>query len=99
MNNPSSPIRIVVAATLLLTTIATHGQVKYVPLKPMSQAIPTSLKPVRISDAVSLPTITWGGDIATVYGEINGIFKQNGLTLTLRNEDNFKDQVQRCING
>jgi outer membrane protein OmpA-like peptidoglycan-associated protein len=91
--------RIVVIAALLVATIALHAQVKYVPLKPMSQVVSTSLKPVRASDAITLPTITWGGDIATVYAEMNGIFKQNGLDITLRNEDNFKDQVQRCING
>jgi len=65
----------------------------------MSQVVSTSLKPVRTSGAITLPTITWGGDIATVYAEINGIFKQNSLDFTLRNEDNFKAQVQRCING
>jgi outer membrane protein OmpA-like peptidoglycan-associated protein len=99
MNNPSTPVRIVVAAALLLTTTLLHAQVKYVQLKPMSQVVPTSLKPVRATEVISLPTITWGGDIATVYAEINGIFKQNNLSITLRNEDNFKDQVQRCING
>ncbi len=99
MKNPFSQIRIIVVVTLLLTTIALSAQVKYIPLKPMSQVVSTTLKPVRISDGISLPTITWGGDIATVYADINGIFKQNGLTITLRNEDNFKDQVQRCING
>ncbi|MCX6334157.1 MAG: OmpA family protein [Bacteroidia bacterium] len=99
MKNPSSPNRIVVLASLLLTTIALNAQVKYVPLKPMSQVVSTSLKPVSISGAITLPTITWGGDIATVYAEINGLFKLNGLDFTLRNEDNFKAQVQRCING
>ncbi len=99
MKNPTSLYRIVVLASLLLTTIALHAQVKYVPLKPMSQVVSTSLKPVSISGVITLPTITWGGDIATVYAEINGIFKQNSLDFTLRNEDNFKVQVQRCING
>lgn len=99
MNNPYSPTRFIAAAALLLATTMLQAQVKYVQLKPMSQVVSTSLKPVHASEAFSLPTITWGGDIATVYAEINGIFKQNGLTLILRNEDNFKDQVQRCING
>ena len=99
MKNPSFSNRIAVIALLLIITITLHAQVKYVPLKPMSQVVSTSLKPVRTSGAITLPTITWGGDIATVYAEINGIFKQNGLEFTLRNEDNFKDQVQRCING
>jgi outer membrane protein OmpA-like peptidoglycan-associated protein len=99
MKNPSYFNRPLAVAALLISTIALHAQVKYVPLKPMSQVVSTSLKPVRTTDAITLPTITWGGDIATVYAEINGIFKQNGLNFTLRNEDNFKDQVQRCING
>jgi len=91
--------RIISVTALLVTTITLNAQVKYVQLKPMSQVVSTSLKPVRSSDAISLPTITWGGDIATVYAEINDIFKKNDLTITLRNEDNFKDQVQRCLNG
>jgi outer membrane protein OmpA-like peptidoglycan-associated protein len=93
------PNRIAIVTALLVTTLPLLAQVKYVPLKPMSQVVSTSLKPVRTSGTITLPTITWGGDIATVYAEINGIFKQNGLDFTLRNEDNFKDQVQRCING
>jgi outer membrane protein OmpA-like peptidoglycan-associated protein len=91
--------RIAVSAILISLTFASQAQVKYVQLKPMSQTVSSTLKPVRTTDALSLPTITWGGDIATVYAELNGIFKQNGLNITLRNEDNFKDQVQRCING
>ncbi len=99
MRNISFFSRIIAIATLLLITGTLYGQVKYQPLKPMSQVVTTSLKPVRTSGSITLPTITWGGDIATVYAEMNGIFRQNGLDFTLRNEDNFKDQVQRCING
>jgi outer membrane protein OmpA-like peptidoglycan-associated protein len=91
--------RSLVTTALLVTTITVSAQVKYVPLKPMSQVVSTSMKQVRSSDAITLPTITWGGDIATVYAEINGTFKKNGLEITLKNTDNFKDQVQRCING
>jgi outer membrane protein OmpA-like peptidoglycan-associated protein len=91
--------RIVVSAILISLSFAIQAQVKYVQLKPMSQTVSATLKPVRTTDALTLPTITWGGDIATVYAELNGIFKQNGLNITLRNEDNFKDQVQRCLNG
>jgi len=86
-------------SALFVTAITVSAQVKYVPLKPMSQVVSTSMKQVRSSDAITLPTITWGGDIATVYAEINGTFKKNGLEITLKNTDNFKDQVQRCING
>ncbi len=99
MKNQFFPNRIILSVILLLFTMGLRAQVKYIPLKPMSQVVSTSLKSLRISEPISLPTITWGGDIATVYAEINGIFKQNGLEFTLRNEDNFKDQVQRCING
>ena len=44
MKNPSFSNRIVIVAALLITTIALHAQVKYVPLKPMSQVVSTSLK-------------------------------------------------------
>jgi outer membrane protein OmpA-like peptidoglycan-associated protein len=99
MKNMSTFNRIVTVAALLLIAGTLYAQVKYLPLKPMSQVVTTSLKPVRATGSITLPTITWGGDIATVYAEMNGIFKKNGLDFTLRNEDNFKDQVQRCING
>ncbi len=67
--------------------------------KPLSQVLNTTLKPVNTSGNVKVPMITWGGDIATIHAETEGIFKQQGLNLTLFREDDFKKQVQMCLSG
>lgn len=68
-------------------------------VKPLSQVVNTSLKPVKSSATTKVPLITWGGDIATVLAETEGIFKQNGLNITTFREDDFKKQVQMCLSG
>jgi len=73
--------------------------VDYLTPKPLSQVLNTSLKPVTSASKVKVPMITWGGDIATIYADMDGIFKQNGVDVNLFREDDFKKQVQMCING
>lgn len=67
--------------------------------KPLSQVLNTSLKPVASPTNVKIPMITWGGDIATIYADLDGIFKQQGLNLSLFREDDFQKQVQMCLSG
>lgn len=68
-------------------------------VKPMSQVVGTSLKPVQQPTTTKVPLITWGGDIATILAETEGIFKQNGLNISTFREDDFKKQVQMCMSG
>ena len=46
--------RIAIVTALLVNTLPLLAQVKYVPLKPMSQVVSTSLKSVRTSGAITL---------------------------------------------
>ncbi len=90
-----------VLATIMIAanTLAGFTQnLDYLTPKPLSQVLSTSLKPVK-SGVTKVPLITWGGDIATIYADMEGVFKQNGLSVTLFREDDFKKQVQMCING
>ncbi|MFA6401266.1 MAG: hypothetical protein WCX31_06525 [Salinivirgaceae bacterium] len=73
--------------------------VQYLNAKPMSQLVNNSLKPVNADNTLKVPMITWGGDEATILGGMDGIFKANGLNVTLFREDDFKKQVQMCLNG
>ncbi|MCK4258185.1 MAG: ABC transporter substrate-binding protein [Halanaerobiales bacterium] len=55
---------------------------------------------------VKVPLITWGADIATIYGNgnnketaKNSIFAKQGLKLELFREDDFTKQVEEYISG
>jgi outer membrane protein OmpA-like peptidoglycan-associated protein/ABC-type nitrate/sulfonate/bicarbonate transport system substrate-binding protein len=72
---------------------------QYESAKPMSQLVNNTLKPVSTAGTIKVPMITWGGDVATIIGDMDGIFKNNGLNISLFREDDFRKQVQMCING
>ena len=83
---------------VLTMNISLAQSVKYVSPKPLKSVINQSLQPVK-SGVLTIPMITWGGDIATIYTQSSGLFKQNGLTVKLDKEDNFKKQVTNCLAG
>ncbi|OFX41896.1 MAG: hypothetical protein A2W95_02680 [Bacteroidetes bacterium GWA2_40_14] len=90
----------VVTALLIMSFSISNAQVgDYMQAEPLSQLVSTNLKPVTNTGIVKVPMITWGGDIATILGEMDGIYKSNGLTVSLFKEDDFKKQVQMCLNG
>ena len=90
----------VVTVLLIMSFSISNAQVgDYMQAKPLSQLVSTNLKPVTNTGIVKVPMITWGGDIATILGEMDGIYKSNGLTVSLFKEDDFKKQVQMCLNG
>ncbi len=89
--------------TLLIFIFSASGSIigqnaDFLTSKPLSQVVNTSLKPVQ-SGTIKVPLITWGGDIATILSETDGIFKQNGLNISTFREDDFKKQVQMCLSG
>jgi outer membrane protein OmpA-like peptidoglycan-associated protein len=83
----------------LVLSVSVFSQ-SYQTATPMSQRLSTSvtLKPVK-SGTHPLPLIAWGGDIATIYGETSGIFKNEGVEVTLYREDVLVKQVERCLAG
>ncbi len=84
----------------LMLSVSVFGQ-SYKTAVPMSQRISASasLQPVK-SGNHSLPVIAWGGDIATIYGDMSGIFKNGGANIsTLFREDVLTKQVEKCLSG
>ena len=86
------------AGCLLVLQTAAAQQIEYLSPKPMSQVVQVQVKPVTVR-TVEVPLITWGGDAATILAEMDGIFRQEGLDVTLFREDNFAKQVKKCLAG
>ena len=86
------------AVCLLALQTAAAQQVEYLSPEPMSQAVRAQVKPVT-ARTVKVPLITWGGDVATILTEMDGIFREEGLSVSLFREDNFAKQVQMCLSG
>jgi len=66
--------------------------------KPLSDLITTALRPVG-GGVIKVPMITWGGDVATILAEEDGLFKAEGLDTQLFVENNFPKQVEMCLSG
>lgn len=78
---------------------------KYIQFKPMAETINTPVADVK-SGQKTLPLITWGGDIATIYANGNqrntakgSIFAKHGLDYRLVREDDFATQVKQYLAG
>lgn len=84
---------------LLLVSVALSQSVDYLSPKPMSQVVHTQVKAVNTSGGLKVPLITWGGDVATIHAHMSGIFKNEGLNVSLFREDNFAKQVEMCLSG
>jgi ABC-type nitrate/sulfonate/bicarbonate transport system substrate-binding protein/outer membrane protein OmpA-like peptidoglycan-associated protein len=89
--------------SLLIPGMVYAAQYKQAP--PLTDVINAPVGPVK-GKPVQVPLITWGGDIATIYG--NGkarettkesIFARQGLRLKLVREDDFKKQIEAYMSG
>lgn len=89
---------VLIGVLLTLQTVSAQ-QIEYLTAKPLSQVVKGPVKSVKASRTVKVPLITWGGDVATILTEMNGIFQQEGLNVELFREDNFAKQVQMCLGG
>ncbi len=90
---------VVCLVVVLLMSSAVFAQsVDYVGPQPLSEVVNTYARPVS-SGTVKIPLITWGGDVATILAKQNGVFKQEGLNVSLFREDNFAKQVDMCLSG
>jgi len=77
---------------------AVPGKVEYLEAKPLSKAVTPRLKPVE-TGAKTVYVITWGGDVSLVYGVQEGLFRGEGLDMTLSLENDFAKQVQAVLDG
>ena len=85
----------------------TSQAVTYADDTPVAQKLSgTPIRDCRADDRLKVPLITWGADITTIYAngsdtrtQGGSIFKNLGLNLELKREDDFSKQVQsymRC---
>ncbi len=76
-----------------------NAKIEYLTPKPLVDTLKSTVaQPVR-PGVLNIPTITWAGDISTIFAEQTGAFQQEGLQVKLFKEDNFAKQVQDCLNG
>ena len=80
--------------------------VSFVQAPPLKQVIRQGVGPVRAARPMTVPLITWGGDIATILANGNAprtaaksIFANAGLDLKLVRVDDFKQQVESYLKG
>lgn len=66
--------------------------------RPLTDVVYKSLGDVR-PGALQVPIILWGGDVSTIYAADNGLFKAEGLDVSLFREDVFQNQVEKCLEG
>ena len=67
--------------------------------RPLTEVIAARSGSIGTSGTIQLPVITWGGDVATIYASDSGLFKEEGLDVTLFLENNFPKQVEACLQG
>lgn len=96
-------VKAFILALILLTPpafAASPAKIEYLQPVPLVNTLKsTSAMPVR-TDVLNVPTITWAGDISTIFAHQTGAFEQEGLkNVKLFKEDNFAKQVQDCLNG
>src|SRR5712691_8098069 len=77
---------------------AAPGKVEYLEAKPLSKVVTPRLKPVETGSKL-VYLITWGGDVSLVYGVQEGLFREEGLDITLTLENDFAKQVQAVLDG
>src|SRR3989338_7111966 len=91
---------------LILASVVSAATARYIDAPPMAQAVNQPVGEVKKSDTVQVPIITWGGDIATIYGNCNAsltvkgsVFDKLGLKLKLVREDDFSKQLASYLKG
>jgi ABC-type nitrate/sulfonate/bicarbonate transport system substrate-binding protein/outer membrane protein OmpA-like peptidoglycan-associated protein len=91
--------------TLILATASPHawaaGSPEFLQAKPLFDADilrGVHLKSVK-AGVLKIPTITWPGDVSTIYTDSEGLFKQQGLDVQLFCENDFAKQVKGVLEG
>ena len=94
-------IKALIVSSAMIFGSSSAWAVKYISSPALDQAMNLKVKDCKKTNKTQLPIITWGGDIATIYGNGNSkdtrsgsIFDKKGLKLTLKREDKFKSQIE-----
>lgn len=72
-------------------------QIEYLNAEPMWQVVQGKVQPVSSDRRV--PMITWGGDVATILADLQGIFKKEGLDVEVYTQNDFVKQVEDVLTG
>ena len=95
-------LRWVVVAIVLACAIGTDaiaaGKPAPVEPKPLAAIVRGKMQPVQ-TGPLQVSLITWGGDVATILAEQDGLFKAEGLDVKLFLENDFAKQVQDFVGG
>lgn len=92
-------------ALLSLTSQVSIAKPQYVSAAPLDQVVKARVKNVK-GGTITLPIITWGGDIATIHANGNkrstgsgSIFDKNNVQVKLQRQDVFTEQLEQYIGG
>ncbi len=73
---------------------------------PLTSEIQATIGNIKNTKSITVPLITWGGDMATIVANGNrsetaagSVFAQKGLSLKLVRQDDFKKQVEAYMRG
>lgn len=83
---------------IIVVASASAQRIEYLSAEPLENAV-TATKGAVHGGQISLPLITWGGDVATIHTNNEGVFKQEGVDVRLFVENNFVEQVNGCLSG
>lgn len=83
--------------TFTLTLKASNKQ-QVLKAQPLIEIVSKKARSVK-SGTIQVPMILWGGDVATIYTADSGLFKAEGLDVSLFREDYFPNQVEKCLEG
>lgn len=83
---------------LTFPTSVTAATLEELQPRPLTDVVSKRVGKVK-SGTLQVPMILWGGDVATIYAADNGLFKAEGLDVSLYREDVFQNQVESCLEG
>jgi ABC-type nitrate/sulfonate/bicarbonate transport system substrate-binding protein/outer membrane protein OmpA-like peptidoglycan-associated protein len=96
----------VVMLILLIISVQSYAA-SFIQSPPLDQVVKTAVGDIKSGQAIRLPLITWGGDIATILANGNSditigsdsIFAKKKLKFKLVREDDFKKQIEAYLSG
>ncbi len=83
---------------VIACAITGHAQVSPVQAQKLESLLALKVSPVT-GGTLQIPTITWGGDMATVMALHRNYFQAEGLAVKLVHEDDFAKQAQGVLQG
>lgn len=86
-------------AMVLATGNAFAQQQEVLAPRPLASVIKGTAQPVAEGGPKTLFLITWGGDVATVLADAEGMFRAEGVDLRLQLENDFQKQAEAVLAG